>query len=504
MAASYLPDLPVDDAQLAEDLTLRGIAVEGIFDLGPGNGSLYEMDITTNRVDAMNHYGIAREAAAIYGLALQAARHCTPRSREPGSQAFLREDRSRRRLRPLHRARPARHHHRRLARLVPRRGSLDLLRPARAEANLQRRRCHQLRLARDGPAHACLRSRQDRRRHHRAPRAQRRKAQDPRWRRTHARSRRPRRCRSRQAARSGRRHGRLGHHDHARHEECPRRSRVVRSHGRAPHRAPPRPAHRRQPSLRARRRLQRRSRRVGARQQHPARQRRHASKAISSTCASPRGKPARPIAQPITLALSEVHRILGKTEDKDGISAILVESILTGLGCTLTLQQNSSEERKAWNTRLPSWRLDLEREIDLIEEVARVYGYNRFANTLPAFGDGVQALPWVEAESAVRRTLACCRIPRSHRQHLLFRCRCRAYRACRRARSCRSATRSAKKPACCALRSSPACSRPLPAIFTATSAMCASSNLARSSAEPRKRSTNVPHWPLAPWALCLT
>src|SRR5208283_2422290 len=33
-------------------------------------GSIYEMDITTNRVDAMNHYGIAREAAAIYGLEL--------------------------------------------------------------------------------------------------------------------------------------------------------------------------------------------------------------------------------------------------------------------------------------------------------------------------------------------------------------------------------------------------------------------------------------------------
>ena len=67
---SYLPGLPVDDAQLAEDLTLRGIAVEGIYDLGAGNGSLYEMDITTNRVDAMNHYGVAREAAAIYGLEL--------------------------------------------------------------------------------------------------------------------------------------------------------------------------------------------------------------------------------------------------------------------------------------------------------------------------------------------------------------------------------------------------------------------------------------------------
>ncbi len=68
---SYLPELPVSDTQLAEDLTLRGIAVEGIFDLGPGNGSLYEMDITTNRVDAMNHYGIAREAATIYGVELK-------------------------------------------------------------------------------------------------------------------------------------------------------------------------------------------------------------------------------------------------------------------------------------------------------------------------------------------------------------------------------------------------------------------------------------------------
>ena len=69
---ALLPGLSVSDAQLAEDLTLRGIAVEGIFDLGSGNGSLYEMYITTNRVDAMNHYGVAREAAAIYNLPLPA------------------------------------------------------------------------------------------------------------------------------------------------------------------------------------------------------------------------------------------------------------------------------------------------------------------------------------------------------------------------------------------------------------------------------------------------
>jgi len=67
---TYVPGIPVDDHQLAEDLTLRGIAVEGVHSLGPGNGHLFEMDITTNRVDAMNHYGIAREAATIYNLPL--------------------------------------------------------------------------------------------------------------------------------------------------------------------------------------------------------------------------------------------------------------------------------------------------------------------------------------------------------------------------------------------------------------------------------------------------
>ena len=68
----YLPGIPVDDHKLVEDLTLRGMAVDGAFDLGAGNGLLLEMDITTNRVDAMNHYGIAREASAIYGLTLPA------------------------------------------------------------------------------------------------------------------------------------------------------------------------------------------------------------------------------------------------------------------------------------------------------------------------------------------------------------------------------------------------------------------------------------------------
>ena len=84
---AYLPGLAVDDARLAEDLTLRGIAVEGIYDLGPGNGSLFEMDITTNRVDAMNHYGVAREAAAIYGLKLPELSCELPKAKKAAPQS---------------------------------------------------------------------------------------------------------------------------------------------------------------------------------------------------------------------------------------------------------------------------------------------------------------------------------------------------------------------------------------------------------------------------------
>src|SRR6202047_2863594 len=62
-------DLTVDDRRLAEDLTGVGIAVEGIS--GSGADTVFEMEIGTNRPDAMNHYGVAREAAAIYDLPLK-------------------------------------------------------------------------------------------------------------------------------------------------------------------------------------------------------------------------------------------------------------------------------------------------------------------------------------------------------------------------------------------------------------------------------------------------
>src|SRR6204780_2912764 len=62
-------DLPVDYPRLADELTLAGIAVEGIS--GEGDKTVFEMEITTNRPDAMNHYGVAREASALYDLPLK-------------------------------------------------------------------------------------------------------------------------------------------------------------------------------------------------------------------------------------------------------------------------------------------------------------------------------------------------------------------------------------------------------------------------------------------------
>jgi len=106
--------------------------------------------------------------------------------------------------------------------------------------------------------------------------------------------------------------------------------------------------------------------------------------------------------KPVALALAEVQRILGATVDEEGITAATVEIVLTALGCRLTALK---EPAPAWEVTLPSWRLDLDREIDLIEEVARVYGYNRFANTLPACGEALRALPWAAQEAAVRDTL---------------------------------------------------------------------------------------------------
>jgi len=62
-------DVKVDDTTLAHDLSSIGIAVEGIE--GTGESAVFETEIGTNRPDAMNHYGVAREASAFYDVPLK-------------------------------------------------------------------------------------------------------------------------------------------------------------------------------------------------------------------------------------------------------------------------------------------------------------------------------------------------------------------------------------------------------------------------------------------------
>jgi phenylalanyl-tRNA synthetase beta chain len=59
----------------------------------------------------------------------------------------------------------------------------------------------------------------------------------------------------------------------------------------------------------------------------------------------------------------------------------------------------------AWECTQPSWRADVEREIDLIEEVARIHGLDNFPPRLPAARAGAARLPHQEAETRLRERL---------------------------------------------------------------------------------------------------
>ena len=98
---------------------------------------------------------------------------------------------------------------------------------------------------------------------------------------------------------------------------------------------------------------------------------------------------------PVELDLREVHRILGEK-----LSTLEINRILTRLGFTVL---PGSEDR--YLVHIPSWRLDIEREIDIIEELARLHGYDKFANTLPAYSGEVRDLPDAHKDARLRSSL---------------------------------------------------------------------------------------------------
>lgn len=397
---SYLSELAVSDTQLAEDLTLRGIAVEGIFDLGPGNGSLYEMDITTNRVDAMNHYGIAREAATIYGVALKPLEIALP-APAPAAHPFSVK---------IEAGDACGRFTARVLRGITIGPSRDWFAGAEVSSYFGLLEQKQISNAVDATNFVWLAMGQP----------------------THAFDLDKieggiivRRARKGEKLKTLDGMDRILDSDDliiADHVKAlglagvmggwdsmitPETKNVLVEAAWFEPMAVRRTARRHGLHTDASHRFER-----GADLNAAPVASALVSRILLANGGSlegdlvdvrvPAWEPRTAHRAAISLALSEVHRILGKTEDKEGITAPIVESILSGLGCQLSAK---TPQASAWQVTLPSWRLDLEREIDLIEEVARVYGYNRFANTLPPFGEAVTALPWAEAESAVRRTL---------------------------------------------------------------------------------------------------
>ena len=81
----YVP-FEVEPRRLADDLTAAGLAVDGIETLA--SETVLELDITTNRVDCMNVYGVAREVAALYGLALRPPDTTAPAAGAPAADAL--------------------------------------------------------------------------------------------------------------------------------------------------------------------------------------------------------------------------------------------------------------------------------------------------------------------------------------------------------------------------------------------------------------------------------
>lgn len=114
--------------------------------------------------------------------------------------------------------------------------------------------------------------------------------------------------------------------------------------------------------------------------------------------------PGKRTPKKITLTRAEFLRIMGAdVPDKE------IEAILSAIGfAPVRVDQNrgvAGSVLAAWECMQPSWRAEVEREIDLIEEVARIHGLDKFPPRLPAARQGAQRLPKFEAESRLRERL---------------------------------------------------------------------------------------------------
>lgn len=395
---TYLPDVEVSDRQLADDLTLRGIAVEGVFDLptkdgGANNGSLFEMDITTNRVDAMNHYGIAREAAAIYDIPLTPLDASLP-AVKPAKQPFpvrieATDGCGRFTARVLRNVKIAASS----GEVAERFGLLEqkLISNAVDATNF-------VTLAMGHPTHAFDLDKLEGGIVVRRARAGERLRLLDGTERTLVSDDLIIADEKKAVGLAGV----MGGWDTM---ITPETKNILVEAAWFDPGSVRRSSRRHSLHTDASHRFER-----GADFNAPPVASAMVSRLILVAGGEIEGDlmdivvpeiAARTAQRPaIALLVAEVDRILGKTAEGQPIDAATIRRYLAALGCSV--QEISLEK---YSITLPSWRLDLEQEIDLIEEVARLYGYNRFANTLPSFSATVIELPEAAKEKMLRRKL---------------------------------------------------------------------------------------------------
>jgi len=118
----------------------------------------------------------------------------------------------------------------------------------------------------------------------------------------------------------------------------------------------------------------------------------------SHVCAAPASEP-----EPLLLRRTALHQLLGPLASDDGpidLEDAVIERCLTALGCQL------SDHDDGWSVLVPPSRsCDLIREVDLIEEVARLVGFDRFESHLPDPLEPGQLTPVQEAERRLRGML---------------------------------------------------------------------------------------------------
>jgi len=107
--------------------------------------------------------------------------------------------------------------------------------------------------------------------------------------------------------------------------------------------------------------------------------------------------PAPPLAASLVLERTRVPGLLGmNVPDAD------VERILTSLGFDVAPHKGGpcgdGATGDGWNVTVPSWRVDIKRQVDLIEEIGRHYGFEHLPSTFP----GVQQAPAASDPRIVR------------------------------------------------------------------------------------------------------